>query len=460
MKQETETQELCFKHAVIHILHYWRSMAVLGVALGILLGGYQLLRGLNSYSDNLNAYEKQAKEYQDNLSDYKNQKEQIMFDIDEKMDAAEKQTEYLKNSILMNMDASNKMQASADILVKLDKSVWENFGNAEYDPTDSLLTLYSKGIMSETDWEQIAESNNIDAKYIKELVQVDMQLNNNIISVVVSHPKKETAVDILAEVLDVVSSQTETMRTNVFNHTVSVIKGDPEKVPDKELEQLQTSAKSLLSDYNNSITNSKNDLKNLIEPTPVSSPSLIKLGIKVIINAIIGLIIGVLIIAVIRAAFYFCSSKIFSETEISEAYSIRILGNVTPKKEKKFLTCIDKFIDSFADEDTDLTPEQKEVFLIHNIKDALGSSKSLLLIGSAPKEEMDKLKDLISTKLTMLDIAIEKDIQKNIDAYDSINKNDAIIMVEKLGVSKYTDISKAKKFVETNEKQIAGCILV
>ena len=33
MKQETETQELCFKHAVIHILHYWRSMAVLGVAL-------------------------------------------------------------------------------------------------------------------------------------------------------------------------------------------------------------------------------------------------------------------------------------------------------------------------------------------------------------------------------------------------------------------------------------------
>lgn len=460
MKQEAETQELCFKHAVIHILHYWRSMAVLGVALGILLGGYQLLRGLNSYNDNLNAYEKQAKEYQDNLSDYKKQKEQILFVIDEKIDAAEKQTEYLKNSILMNMDANNKMQASADILVKLDKSVWENFGNAEYDPTDSLLTLYSKGIMSETDWEQIAESNNIDAKYIKELVQVDMQLNNNIISVVVSHPKKETAVDILAEVLDVVSSQTETMRTNVFNHTVSVIKGDPEKVPDKELEQLQTSAKSLLSDYNNSITNSKNDLKNLIEPTPVSSPSLIKLGIKVIISAIIGLIIGVLIIAVIRAAIYFCSSKIFSEAEISEAYSIRILGNVTPKKEKKFLTCIDKFIDSFADEDTDLTPEQKEVFLIHNIKDALGSSKSLLLIGSAPKEEMDKLKDLISTKLTMLDIAIEKDIQKNIDAYDSINKNDAIIMVEKLGVSKYTDISKAKKFVETNEKQIVGCILV
>lgn len=460
MKQETETQELSFKHAVIHILHYWRSMAVLGVALGILLGGYQLLSGLNSYNDNLNAYEKQAKEYKDNLSDYKKQKEQIMFDIDEKMDAAEKQTEYLKNSILMNMDASNKMQASADILVKLDKSVWENFGNAEYDPTDSLLTLYSKGIMSETDWEQIAESNNIDAKYIKELVQVDMQLNNNIISIVVSHPKKETAVDILTEVLDVVSSQTETMRTNVFNHTVLVIKGDPEKVLDKELEQLQTSAKSLLSDYNNSITNSKNDLKNLIEPTPVSSPSLIKLGIKVIINAIIGLIIGVLIIAVIRAAFYFCSSKIFSEAEISEAYSIRILGNVTPKKEKKFLTCIDKFIDSFADEDTDLTPEQKEVFLLHNIKDALGSSKSLLLIGSAPKEEMDKLKDLISTKLTMLDIAIEKDIQKNIDAYDSINKNDAIIMVEKLGVSKYTDISKAKKFVETNEKQIAGCILV
>lgn len=460
MKQETETQELCFKHAVIHILHYWRSMAVLGVALGILLGGYQLLRGLNSYNDNLNAYEKQAKEYQANLSDYKKQKEQIMFDIDEKIDAAEKQTEYLKNSILMNMDASNKMQASADILVKLDKSVWENFGNAEYDPTDSLLTLYSKGIMSETNWEQIAESNNIDIKYIKELVQVDMQLNNNIISVVVSHPKKETAVDILAEVLDVVSSQTETMRTNVFNHTVSVIKGDPERVPDKELEQLQTSAKSLLSDYNNSITNSKNDLKNLIEPTPVSSPSLIKLGIKVIISAIIGLIIGVLIIAVIRAAIYFCSSKIFSEAEISDAYSIRILGNVTPKKEKKFLTCIDKFIDSFADEDTDLTPEQKEVFLIHNIKDALGSSKSLLLIGSAPKEEMDKLKDLISTKLTMLDIAIEKDIQKNIDAYDSINKNDAIIMVEKLGVSKYNDISKAKKFVETNEKQIAGCILV
>ena len=460
MQQETETQELSFKHAVIHILHYWRSMAVLGVALGILLGGYQLLSGLNSYNDNLNAYEKQAKEYKDNLSDYKKQKEQIMFDIDEKMDAAEKQTEYLKNSILMNMDANNKMQASADILVKLDKSVWDNFGNAEYDPTDSLLTLYSKGIMSETDWEQIAESNNIDAKYIKELVQVDMQLNNNIISIVVSHPKKETAVDILTEVLDVGSSQTETMRTNVFNHTVLVIKGDPKKVLDKELEQLQTSAKSLLSDYNNSITNSKNDLKNLIEPTPVSSPSLIKLGIKVIINAIIGLIIGVLIIAVIRAAFYFCSSKIFSEAEISEAYSIRILGNVTPKKEKKFLTCIDKFIDSFADEDTDLTPEQKEVFLLHNIKDALGSSKSLLLIGSAPKEEMDKLKDLISTKLTMLDIAIEKDIQKNIDAYDSINKNDAIIMVEKLGVSKYTDISKAKKFVETNEKQIAGCILV
>ena len=211
MKQETETQELSFKHAVIHILHYWRSMAVLGVALGILLGGYQLLSGLNSYNDNLNAYEKQAKEYKDNLSDYKKQKEQIMFDIDEKMDAAEKQTEYLKNSILMNMDASNKMQASADILVKLDKSVWENFGNAEYDPTDSLLTLYSKGIMSETDWEQIAESNNIDAKYIKELVQVDMQLNNNIISIVVRHPKKETAGDILTEVLDVVSSQTETM---------------------------------------------------------------------------------------------------------------------------------------------------------------------------------------------------------------------------------------------------------
>ena len=132
---------------LIFALRRWRMMLVLGIVLGVLAGTGYLYKGLSSWDSDITAYESVAADYNAAVETYEQQKAQLQTEIETLMKSVEEQETYLEESVLMNMDAHNKMQASVDVVVRADEEVLAvNGNNSNYDPADSLISLYANSI--------------------------------------------------------------------------------------------------------------------------------------------------------------------------------------------------------------------------------------------------------------------------------------------------------------------------
>ena len=461
MNHENAPREINGKHVFIFMLRRWRLMVALGIILALVLGAYQAVNGLKNRENDFKSYYKAVDEYNASLKEYETRKEMLELEIQKKVKTSEAQLLYLEESILMNMNPDKKTQVSADILITLDKLVLDRYSHEAYDPADSLISLYSGRIVSEADLSEFT-ADGINEKYIRELISVKLEASNNIIAVTVSHPDEAVAVSILDEILNTADTCKASIEKQTFAHSLTVIKGKPEQVYDAALKESQEKANALLSSYNTSLTSSQSDLKKLAKPSgvTVSEPSFTNIVIKSCIFAVLGFILGAGIIAVMRAIAYFCGAKIRSEAELAELNTVRVLGNTVIPGKTRFLPCVDRLIDSFEGIDTDISHEQKQEILAFNIREAIGSAKSLLLIGGAEQIDFELLKQHLKTALPDVEISIQRDIHKNVSAYCKLNQNDAVILVEKINATKYRDLNKIKSFVEAKGKALAGCILV
>ncbi len=460
MSCEKESRKVKFNSMLIYVLRSWRTMLAVGVAVAVLLGAYSGVSYFFNWESNQAAFDEAQELYTEDLAVYEMQKQQYKAQLECYEKDIANQEAYLKESILMALDFKNNTQASANILVKLEKSDANAYGSAAYDPADSVLSLFYNNMEYNTDWDAIAKLYNTEARYIQEVVEFEPIYEANVLKITVNHYDAKAAEGILDEIIKDVVKQADFFSSTIFKHGISVSKNETKSIIDTELFKTQREAQEAAIKTFEKISTTKAAKESLVKPTLEAEASSYKALVKnVIIFAILGGVVGVLAVAGICAVIYCLGDKLHSKEEFADVAGIKILGVISTPKKAKFCKKTDALIERLTYDEFKGDAEQKEKKIAYNITETIKTAKKILIIGNAPQAQLDMAKDLILSAAPKAEITLQKDIAKNVDLYGMIDNSEAIIAVEKIGNSKYTDIFTTEKLVAEKEKSIAGYIL-
>lgn len=463
-----EIREINTKKLLSYILRHWRLIFITGIILGVLFGGGKLASGILTWSSQWETFEADLEDYHEYCDWYDAQvgtsevgKETCREEI------ANLQT-YIDNSVLMSMDATEKMQATATILVSLDASVWNSqYSTVSYDPTDSLLTMYENSITEETDWEKLASVSGVAQEYVSELVGATADLDGNMLTITVSYPDADIAMAVVDEILSEVTARYDEMAATVGAHTLVVTNKVAKTVNDQELLEYQKTMNKELSSYQSSYSDYQSMVDDLEYPSwPTSEPSRRKLCLGAVIFAILGFVLGILAAVSVYYAKYVYTGKLRSADELNKYMGIRCLGGFGHQDEKdtskgkRAFVGIDRCLEKVLGTDEAISDELAQQIITLNLKNSIGNEQKIFITGSVDEKEFQKVQDILCSEFSELKIMAGKLADKNIESYQAVMDCDKIILVEKLDDSKWADIIKEKEFAESIEKEIIGCVLV
>ncbi len=189
---------------------------------------------------------------------------------------------------------------------------------------------------------------------------------------------------------------------------------------------------------------------------------------KVLIKhlVVVGIVIAFCVI-VFYAIKYLVSDTIKSVEEYSLYSNVKILG-VIPQKNNKKHFFIDKIIKKYRGIKLFSTNRDcliKRVANVINTEIGLKDLKnivSIAVVSSCSASESDEFVKLVESKVLSDNIKLLSagDIMVSADAINIIYKADCVILVERQGKSKYSEMKKTCEMLDSWNKEIMGAILL
>lgn len=228
-QNNTYEQEIDLKDLMFAVLHKWRSILLVAIVAGVLLGGVKAVMTYQSQNDEetILAAEEQ---YEDDLHSYERNKETMERELGNLQTDIENQQNYLEKSVLMNMSPYDIYEARADIFVKTDYEIMPGMFYQNVDYTDTILQTYQSVMTSVAFLSHIAESTGIDVQYLQELIQIERGSTvvgntsklTNLLTVTVKNSSKKDAEAVLKKLLEGIESLQVNITANIGEHTVMI----------------------------------------------------------------------------------------------------------------------------------------------------------------------------------------------------------------------------------------------
>lgn len=455
-----EDWEIDVKGLLFVVLYRWRSIIIVALILGILLGGYKVTSGIlmrqdpSELVDQEEIYQKDMELYQQTLAGYER-------DIASLESRLEDQQIYMNESVLMRVDPSNRPKAYAEYLVKLDDNGWQQYPQTvEMDPTDGLVRSYIANLIQWIDWNEITKKKGVDERYLKELIETSLDYNGNTFVIEVTYEDLDTAEWILNEILKQVTERHDELAELAGSHAVSLINRGSGYFYDSSLADLQKQNSDKITSYENSLRDKKNALEEMEMPEKsavMSSNSVAKDGIKF---GIIGVLAGGFLSVCWFAAVYILNGRVHTEGDLKSQFKLRILGTFSLPEKKGFLCGIDRWLERL--EGTAERPSEEEVLerCVVNIQNYTEEGSQILFTGTVSEEQLHRLGSKLSEKLTGRNLVISPDMNKSTETLRHLADCQAVILVEQREVSRISEIRKEGEVILGLKKPVVGCLVM
>lgn len=454
---DTYEQEIDLKDLMFVVLRKWRPILLVAIVLAVLAGGYKIGKALSQQSDP--EFLKEAEEnYQKELSMYEMNKAAKEREIENLMTDLENQDKYLENSVLMGISPYDVSVASVDLFVKTDYEIMPNMVYQNINYADSLIKSYSAAVKKEG-LNKVADEENIDIKYLEELVTVDIDYNNDMFSIQVKHSDPEKAEAIMDSIMSTLKGMRGKLSSAIANHTLSVMNETSSVTVDLAIADTQKSKKDYVSTLETSLQTKQDELKELAEPTKpaVSKMSAVKAGLKYVV---LGGVLGAFMVVFIICVAFLMSDKVASAKELKNRFGIRTLGVLDAASPKRAFGFIDRWLDKLEGVDV-TTPESVRYEVIAaNIRNYAKDSTSLLVTGTVDKALLETVAGKLKELLPGVRIACGEDMRVTAYTLEEITKHEGVILVEKKGVSTYTGVSQELETIKNVGKTTVGYILL
>lgn len=281
-------QEIDLKDLLFTLLYRWRPILLAAVALGLVLGSYKVVKGLQSQQDaslvveTREQYEQDKINYEEGLASYEKNIESIQ-------KAVKDLDRYMEESVLLKIDPYDKPVASADLLFQVEAGRGRAEGTgADADPADSLVKLYGSSLLQMMDWKGLEDELGIGQIYLRELLSVSGDVDSNTLTVTATYLDAGTAEKILDAFLANVETCQKALVPIAGDHTVDVVDHGVDTVLDMALVDLKKNTSDKILSYQSSLTNMEKAKDSLVEPELPEGLSRRKVALSGIKYALIG----------------------------------------------------------------------------------------------------------------------------------------------------------------------------
>lgn len=447
--------EIDLRNLIFYIVKRWRPIFLIAVIFAALIGGYKLSKGLIKSQDKqymadlLESYDSDLKNYQMTKDEYFRKIDTLTQNIDYEKD-------YEKDSVLFRLDPYKKWVAKTNIFIKIDG---ENDVISLVDPTDSLVKVYSAIIKSRSSLEEACKENNIEIRYLRELLNIEADYNSNIISLSVTYKEGEEAQKILDSILESVKASENEVESNLIAHSIIFMNRETSMVADQTLAERQNERIESLSEMQRSLEETQLALDNLKEPqipADLSFKGVLKSGFK---YGVMGSGFGVFFAALFLCFIYVINPKLHSGDEFISRFGIKILGEYPKEEKKQKLSGIDNWLNRIEGKQA-FSREDVLKRIIASISIYSEKDQTILLTGTAELDLLKNIESELKENFNKLTFEVGADMNRNPETLTKLPAIDSIILVEKFGVSKYKDIESQIKTIYSLDKKIIGCIIL
>lgn len=500
-EREIDLIELLWK-----ILFAWRYLLIAGIICAILLPGGMYFKNLRSYNATLEKQEEMTKA-KDSMSKEEQREAALRNLKDDEKDAVEiayisqkdydSALKYVTTAPVMQVDAYNEEATIIEYYIDSDYKIDYNGVNKE-SYTSAVKDSYNNLVNGGTVASNVASMNVVvyPANYIQDLVNANSEGDDNIITISVVAPDRDSRDKIALSVKDTIESSTAKISEQIGSHSIRLINEYQVNRVDsdllmkqKEIKSALTTAKTSLDTAKKSLTdNQKTALNSLTaidknetagntnavdsagntsgtqasssssgtDDTTLTKPTF---SIK---YALIGFFAGILIVAIIIALIDILSGKLNYETELRDIFRIDTLAVF--RKENRYKG-IDAWLYKMKTKNKHMESYEETLKRLITKTTLLLQGKeadSVYVMGTVPNALSDDAGSRVEAGLKENGISVTfgDNISYNEEALvDAVNNGTAIV-VEKLGESKVKEIATLLTTVREHEIEVVGGVVV
>ncbi len=430
-------REVSIKTLFYRVIRHWKLILIVSAIIGAGAAGLKMVTGFGNSESAVEAQEK----YEKDLADYKNNQKTYKDTIKTMEDTLQSKLDYLSNSILIQLDPNAVSYAYDDYFITSDDFV-QNGTSRDTDYTGSqILDAYSSYLNNEIDWEPLAKEMDTEPQYLMELAGVSKDYSTGRLTLSAKHNNPGDAKRVLDYIIEHADSYEDTAKDEFGDFSIK--KRDPveTEIMDSSLQNLINNKATELKNLENSL-NQLEQSYNKLEPPAVPSTLGKSAAIKNAITfgaKIFGISLAAM--AVLIALIILISRRVLSADELNKTFNLKEIATFKPK------------------EDTKENAAAKYDVISECVERYSEGAKKILLVGGAPKTQVNRLIKELSSRLKDVSVAYVENVDDTKDSIEMLKAADAVVFVEKVGKSGYRRIEDNFDRVVNWDKPIAGSIV-
>ncbi len=474
-----QTVEINLKDLFFVLLKRAGAALLAGVVFAGILFGYKYFVGVNDANildTSVRLEGESDTKYSERVLNV-NRAEDIIDSIDVLNGQIENQREYLANSILMQIDATNEAVTSSQIVITIADNSMSGIDRA-------LISSYSQALKSGDYLDELANDLGTEQEYLKETIKVEYEVYTSVVvnaesasgsvvafSITVVGPTTEYTDAVMDCVLGELNSVYADLNDNMVPHTLSLTNRQSFYMVDDDTRDLQNSAANRFGVLQRQIDNYDDSLDKLSSEIGVESKDSLyayfsfddtdagKLGSTsevALKYAIVGFAFG--FIAVLAYVFvdYVFGKKFVTQTKFAGKFTltnkVKLIGVAKPKGKRSAYA---KFIDRKTGDDNMLTEDNNNKLIAANVKNLTSGMNKVLFTGTA---EATKIKELVES--LNLKVDVKDSIFEDPSCLESVSDYDGVVIVEQRNYSDCRMIDKELDFITNADAKLIGVIVI
>lgn len=419
------------------------------------------------------------KEAKDKLTDREADDVETAFSLYKEYQAAyEKELAYYQNSIRMKLNPAGVSTVRLSYLI-------DNHYEAVYpvmehkDTTNDIISILTNSVFTESTNQKIADALQIDnVVYAQELVSTYSN-DNNVLYFNIVAEKQEDCEKIAEIIKQAVNEQVESVRAVCGDFDITQSGEQYVKKMDLSLQAEQENKVSSLRDLKSAISNltygmSENqqtyynallDEQNLKEDSTAQKktettediimevPAVTYVSLKWLL---VGAFVGILCACAWITLKYILAKQLRTASDMEEMYGLTVLGCITDKDKKKMQIFQNGY--DVLDTESQLNMIATKIQLVAEKE----KYNRIFVGGTVLSEQTTEICEKLVEKLNKASLngRSGRSLVYDENTIREMAESDAVVFVEQIDVSQYSDIKQGKEIIERCHRPIIGCIVV
>lgn len=437
--------EINLRDLFFYVLYRWRSILIVALLATILLGGYKYFSLRDVLHSSYSSEEEQAYEERLNAQrEFVHRKEKQNNDLEA----------YRKESVYFQLNPQAIWTATCKYLVEVDPAAIHHLSeDITQDPADSILAAYTMPFADIPDDELTALFEGIRPEYIHELVEIVTDPSENTVTIRFKGSTKEFA----GKGLDFFKNRINTTRDKAQRievHTLSVIGEETILTADKDLLEKQIDLNNIISINKQNLSEAYLRLNELeVEGKPQNART------QLVKFIIIGFAVGLILMIVLYTFRYVCRSRLTESRELSEQYTLPLLGEFyrsgSIHKNKGLDSIIAKWELGTKTVDDETTYDN-----ISAIIQTKQDIHRIALVSTLNAENLKSVKEALTERIPEKGIETIGKFLTNGKSVAEMSKAEAMILIEKKQETRRKDIERMADILLVSNADVIGVIVL